>query len=80
MDEASIQHMLINPYYAINIHPSLADEHPPLVEKDMWIQTNINLMDELGAERRLKQLLAVLQGAGPRNPDEAGDMPAPGYE
>ena len=70
MEEHDIKHMLINPYYAIDIHPDLADEHMPIVEKDQWIQANSQLIGELGAEEWLKLLLAALQGAGPRNPDE----------
>ncbi len=70
MDENDVKNMLINPYYAINIHPDLADEHEPLVTEEQWVQANLKLIDEIGAHEWLEHLLAVLQGAGPRNPDE----------
>jgi hypothetical protein len=34
------------------------------------VEANLKLIDEIGAHEWLERLLAVLQGAGPRNPDE----------
>jgi hypothetical protein len=70
MDENDVKDMLINPFYAININPDLAAEHEPLVSEAQWLQANLRLIDEIGAEKWLERLLAVLQGGGPRNPDE----------
>jgi hypothetical protein len=73
MDENDTINMLINPFYAINIDPSLADEHDPLVSEEQWVQANLKLIDEIGAHEWLQHLLAVLQGAGPRTPDVVDD-------
>jgi hypothetical protein len=72
MDENDVKDMLINPFYAINFSPDLAAKHEPLVSEPQWIQANIKLIDEIGAQEWLEHLLAVLQGAGPRKPDEPG--------
>jgi hypothetical protein len=70
MDADDVTNMFINPFYAINIEPDLAVEHEPLVSEADWVRANLKLMDEIGAQEWLERLLAVLQGAGPRNPDE----------
>lgn len=62
--------MLINPYYAINLDPGLADQHTPIVDKSQWIRANWRLISELGPEERLSHLLEVLQGDHPRSPNE----------
>lgn len=69
MDQEDVKDMIANPFYAINIEPELALEHQPLVSESQWIAANLKLMDEIGAEEWLERLLAVLQGAGPLNPD-----------
>jgi hypothetical protein len=73
MDENDTINMLINPFYAINIDPGLADEHDPLITEEQWVQANLKLIDEIGAHEWLQHLLAVLQGAGPRTPDGVDD-------
>jgi hypothetical protein len=70
MNEQEVTKMLINPYYAVNFDPSLIDEHPPIISEGDWIKANLKLMDEVGAQKWLEHLLAILQGAGPRNPDD----------
>jgi hypothetical protein len=70
MDDNDPTNMLINPFYAINIAADMAEEHSPLVSEAQWIEANLKLIDEIGAHEWLKRLLAVLQGAGPSNPDE----------
>jgi hypothetical protein len=69
MDEDDVRDMLVNPFYAINIEPELALKHEPLVSEADWVGANLQLMDEIGAQAWLERLLAVLQGAGPLNPD-----------
>lgn len=61
--------MLMNPYYAITLYPGLFGKHPPLVDEEQWVKTNTRLIDELGAEAYLRQLLAVLKGDFPDNGD-----------
>ena len=62
--------MLVNPYYAITLYPGLLGEHPPMVSEDQWVAANTRLISELGAEAYLCQLLAVLKGDYPRQPDD----------
>jgi len=62
--------MLMNPYYAITLYPGLFGEHPPLTSEDDWVRANANLIEQLGTEAYLRQLLAVLKGDYPRQPDD----------
>ncbi|WP_367041179.1 hypothetical protein [Streptomyces sp. Je 1-332] len=71
--------MLINPFSAIEIHPSLAAPHEPLVSEDDWVHGMLRLIEEQGAEHALRVLLHLLKGDyvgadegspyGYRNPD-----------
>lgn len=68
MDKKDAIHMLINPFYAINIEPDLAAEHEPIVSEAQWVQANLKLIEEVGAQAWLERLLAVLQGDDTSNP------------
>lgn len=59
--------ILMNPYYAITFSPGLFGEHPSLTSEEQWVKANSRLIDELGAEAYLRQLLAVLKGDFPDN-------------
>ena len=61
MDKINIKEMFANPYYAINISPWLVTAHEPMVTKEQWIKVNAKLIEEIGREEWLKQLLAVLE-------------------
>lgn len=71
--------MLINPFSAIEIHPSLAAPHEPLIPEDQWVHGMVQLIEEQGAEHALRVLLHLLKGDyvgaeegapyGYRNPD-----------
>lgn len=61
MNEQETKDIFINPFYAINISPSLIAEHEPMVSKEQWVKVNTKLIDELGKEEWLKQLLSVLE-------------------
>lgn len=63
--------LLANPIYAINIDPTLAVEHPPLVSEDDWIAANVQGIEELGAEAWLRNLLVVLKGGYVRRSDDS---------
>ncbi len=52
----------INPSQAVNIDPVFAAEHPPLIEREMWIDVNIMQIRNMGAQGWLRQLLDVLNG------------------
>lgn len=64
MNEKDLEKIFANPFYAINILPSLCLEHEPLVSKETWIKANARLIDEIGKEEWLKQLLNVLESGG----------------
>lgn len=61
LTEDQVKRMLVNPYYAINFAENIDDPHEPLVSEEVWIKSNLKLIDELGAEQWLKLLLSVLQ-------------------
>ena len=64
MNEDDTKKFFVNPYYAIRIAPSLATEHEFMTSKEKWIQVNAKLIDELGKEEWLKELLDVLETGG----------------
>jgi hypothetical protein len=69
--EHDVSGVLVNPAYAITLHPDLFGEHREhLVSRDQWVEANVRLIHELGAEPYLRRLLAVLEGDFPRQPDE----------
>ena len=69
MDEQETKDIFTNPFYAINISPSLAMEHEPMVSKEKWVQINARLIDEMGKEAWLEQLLSVLETGKPFDKD-----------
>ncbi len=52
----------INPSQTVNIDPLFAAEHPPLIEREMWVDVNVIQIRNMGAEGWLRQLLDVLNG------------------
>lgn len=60
-----ISAMLGNPFYAINIDPTLAEPHEPLIPEDLWVEANVRQIEELGAESYLRNLLSILKGNHP---------------
>jgi hypothetical protein len=52
----------INPSQAVNIDPLFAAEHPPLIEREMWVDVNVLQIRNMGAEEWLRLLLDVLNG------------------
>jgi hypothetical protein len=58
--------MIANPFYAINIDEGLAVPHEPLISEDDWVKANVRLIEELGAEPYLRNLLSILKGNYPR--------------
>ena len=66
MNEKELEEMFANPFYAVNILPALCAEHEPMVSKETWIKTNARMIDEIGKEEWLKQLLTVLESGGPQ--------------
>ena len=62
--EDTIQQLVINPFYAVNIAEGLCARHPPMVTKEEWVQANARLIGEMGAEAWLRRLLDVLETGG----------------
>ena len=58
--------MIANPFYAITIDEGLTLPHEPMISEDDWIEANVNLINELGPEPYLRNLLSVLKGNYPR--------------
>jgi hypothetical protein len=58
--------MLANPFYAINIDEGLALPHEPLISEDDWVKANVGLIEELGPDAYLRNLLSILKGNYPR--------------
>ena len=57
--------MLSNPFYAIQISPTLAEPHDLLVSEDEWVAANIAVIEEIGPEAYLRNLLSILKGNFP---------------
>ncbi len=60
--KAGVQEGPINPYQAVNIDPLFAAEHPPLIERERWVEANVMHIRDMGAEGWLRQLLDILNG------------------
>ena len=45
----------INPFQAVNIDPLFAVEHPPLIEREMWVDVNVVHVRNMGAQGWLRQ-------------------------
>ena len=52
----------IDPSQAINVDPVFAAEHPPLIERDVWVDVNVMQIRNMGAQGWLRRLLDVLNG------------------
>jgi len=65
MNEDDLKATLINPIYAVSIHPDLAGPHEALVSKQRWVDANERLIVEIGAGEWLSRLLEVLEGGYP---------------
>ncbi|MGO9496283.1 MAG: hypothetical protein ACLQA5_06160 [Solirubrobacteraceae bacterium] len=62
---ADVTGIVGNPVYAINIAPVLAQPHPPLISEEEWIAANTKMIDDLGPEAYLRNLLSILKGNYP---------------
>lgn len=60
-----VRDTLINPYKGIIFSDRLMGEHEPLVTREMWIDANVKMIKELGADTWLWRLLGVLETGGP---------------
>ena len=56
-----VQAVLVNPFYAVTISPTLFGEHDPIIARSRWVQANARLIEQIGAEAWLNRLLDVLE-------------------
>lgn len=61
LNDNDISRVIANPFYAINIDPSLCLEHETLISEEIWISAAINSINELWVEAFLKDLLENLK-------------------
>jgi hypothetical protein len=52
--------ILVNPFYAVNIHPSLAEPHPCALTESQWLAANSTAISRLGPRRWLDAMLSAL--------------------
>jgi len=57
-----IRKLLANPFYAITIDKTFSIRHEPTITEEMWIKSQIVMIEDLGAEKYFKILLDVLKG------------------
>jgi hypothetical protein len=70
LESQDLARILIDPYYAINVDPTIAAEHQPIVSKAQWVKANVQLIEELGSKQWLVYLLSILEGDFPRRPED----------
>jgi hypothetical protein len=58
-------YMVINPRQTVVFSDELHVEHEPIVDTDIWLEANMKMLKEIGAEEWLWQLLKVLEIVGP---------------
>ena len=56
-----VQAILANPFYAMTVAPPLVKEHPLEMSDEQWVRINAQLMQGIGADQWLAQVLAFLQ-------------------
>ena len=61
----NLKHMVMNPQQVVIFSERLYGVHEPIVDADTWLEANKKLMDKLGFEEWLYQLLNVLETGGP---------------
>ncbi|MEV6597123.1 hypothetical protein AB0M36_09710 [Actinoplanes sp. NPDC051346] len=54
--------VLVNPFNAIEIHPSLSVPHEPSIPEEQWVRAMARVIEEHGAEHVLRILLHTLKG------------------
>jgi hypothetical protein len=60
--EDDLKRMLINPFSSFLVASALVEEHELLVSTNEWISANKTLMESLGAEVWLRQVVSALEG------------------
>jgi hypothetical protein len=60
--EKDVEQLLISPFTTVTVALALTEEHEPPLSTDDWIKVNASLMNNLGAEAWLTQMLNILEG------------------
>lgn len=63
---ADVIGVITNPFSAITFAADLFGEHEPMVDEDTWVKVNVGLVEELGVEAYLRNLLVVLKTGKPK--------------
>lgn len=56
-----VRRLIQQPYNAIRIHPMLFGDHKPLVDREIWILSQIELLRQVGPAEYFKGLLEALE-------------------
>jgi hypothetical protein len=63
LNEEDIKKILSNPFYCLSsISPIFCEEHEPMITEEAYIKGCLNLIEEIGAEDFLRNLLENLKG------------------
>ncbi|SPT64506.1 hypothetical protein [Actinomadura madurae] len=54
--------VMINPFYAVELEPTLTVRHDPLISEEDWVKVNVRVIEQYGAEFFLHALLRILKG------------------
>ncbi|MCO6005256.1 hypothetical protein NE236_09685 [Actinoallomurus purpureus] len=54
--------VMINPFNAVELDPTLTAQHEPLFSEEEWVKINLRVIEEYGAEFFLHALLRILKG------------------
>jgi hypothetical protein len=69
VNREDVVRLLVDPFMAVSIDPEIAQRCQPTVSKELWVRANVRLVDELGVEAWLTQLLDVLEAGGSERND-----------
>jgi hypothetical protein len=63
MNEKDLKRIFSNPFYCLpKVDEIFATEHEPLVTEEVFIKSGVKLIEEIGSEEYLKNLLENLKG------------------
>jgi hypothetical protein len=54
--------VMINPFYAVELDPTLTVRHDPLISEEDWVKVNVRVIEQYGPEFFLHALLRILKG------------------
>jgi len=60
--EGDVKRILSNPFYAIQVDESMCVPHETLISEEDWIKSAVKLVEEIGVEEYMKNLLENLKG------------------